>query len=426
MIIVADDAIPGAGELFARLGELRLLPGRGIGREAVKDADVLLVRSVTRVDAALLRGTSVRVVGSATSGTDHIDAAYLEGEGIRLHTAKGANAEAVADYCFAALAFLKRGRGAAGQQLKKQQSGGRQSADLPLGIDPERVSIGIVGMGCTGSAFYRRLRGLGLSPLVCDPPLQEREPDRHRYSSLEEVMACSIVSLHVPLTHGGIYPTAGLVDRRLLSLIGGGAMGEPSAGVRKGGAALINTSRGEVVNDGDLKAALRGRPGLACVLDVWRGEPGIDRELLGLAALATPHIAGYSRQAKWEASCRLFAALRGEEAGTPVLDSPGFGNKRRGNDGDGGKDEGGAADAADVADVAVEDPWGLPLRYLDLPGLSEALKAGGDFEGLRRSVAERTQFGAIPLPPGLDPGRRRILAGLGFGADLVAIPPVFG
>ena len=267
MIIVADEAIPAAAELLPKLGELRLLPAGQITAEAVKDADMLLVRSVTRVDAALLASSAVRAVGTATSGTDHIDTVYLESEGIRLHTAKGSNAEAVADYCITALAFLK----------------------LQRGLNLQKTRVGIVGMGCTGSAFHRRLLQLGLQTRVCDPPLQAQSSHLYDYSSLAETLACDIVSLHVPLTRGGPHATEGLLDFQNLSLLG-----EDSA--------LINTSRGGVVNEAHLKDTLQDNPGLQCINDVWQNEPAIDPDLAALVTLATPHIAGYSQQAKRQAT----------------------------------------------------------------------------------------------------------------------------
>ncbi|MGI9251842.1 MAG: 4-phosphoerythronate dehydrogenase [Pseudohongiellaceae bacterium] len=352
MKIVADDEIAAVAELFAQCGELQLLPGREISRAHLKDADALLIRSVTRVDAELLKDTPVRFVGTATSGINHIDVDYLNANNIRFSDTKGSNAETVADYCMAALAFLMR----SGEQTQdKQQTQQHTQHNLNL----EHTTIGIVGAGCVGSALYQRLHDLGLKPLVCDPPLEESKESNknYTYTSLDELMRCDVVSLHVPLTTTGKHPTLNLIDKHKLALLGDKAV-------------LLNTCRGGVVNETHLKAALTARPGLRCVLDVWCNEPDVDPALVAQATLATPHLAGYSIQAKHNAAKQLLAALQS----TPI-----------------------------ACDKDIQQP---PLSCSDLTTLSEQFKASvaagravADFDRFRREMLTRQPIDDNPEAP---------------------------
>ncbi|HEY3196450.1 MAG TPA: 4-phosphoerythronate dehydrogenase [Nitrospirales bacterium] len=268
MKIVADANIPLAEEAFRQFGEIKLIPGRSITADHVRDADLLLVRSVTPVGAALLDGSGVRFVGSATIGVDHVDVPYLRERGIAFAYAPGSNANSVAEYVIAAiLALSNRPR--------------------------ERRSLGIIGLGRIGKLVQIKAEALGISVLANDPPL-----DRAGQSgliSLDELLGtCDIVTCHVPLTAEGADPTFHLLDARRLS------------GLRLN-AVIINTSRGPVVDNQGLLAALqKGR--LAAVLDVWEEEPLPNRQLIKASAIATPHIAGYSVDGKIEGTRMLYEA----------------------------------------------------------------------------------------------------------------------
>ncbi|ACY47156.1 D-isomer specific 2-hydroxyacid dehydrogenase NAD-binding protein [Rhodothermus marinus DSM 4252] len=272
--IVADENIPFAREAFRGFGVVRPLPADQITPATVRNCDVLLVRSVTRVDAALLEGSRVQFVGSATSGIDHVDLAYLQKRGIAFAHAPGANADAVVEYVLAALLELAVRR------------------NVPL---RGRVA-GIVGCGHIGGRLARRLPALGLEVLCCDPPLAE-QTGRSDFVSLETILAeADIVTLHVPLTRTGPHATYHLIDAAALARL------RPSAW-------LLNTSRGAVVDGRSLLEARRqGRPE-AVVLDVWEGEPAPDPELVAHVDLATPHIAGHSYDGKVRATLMLAEAL---------------------------------------------------------------------------------------------------------------------
>lgn len=270
MRIVADEAIPQL-ELFARWGELIRLPGREISNKHLQRADALLVRSITPVDANLLTGSRLRFVGSTTSGIDHIDQAYLHDAGIAFAHAPGCNAEAVADYVCSALAAL--------------------GADLGT---PAGRRVGVLGFGQVGSRVAGRLHKLGFEIKAYDPLL--KSSDNAFLGSLDEALQCDLLTLHVPLTDDGAYPT-----RHMLNA------GQLDALPRK--LVLINAARGAVIDNRALAAILPSRPHWQTVLDVWEGEPLPDQTLLQRVSVATPHIAGYSLQAKNRGSAMVYQAF---------------------------------------------------------------------------------------------------------------------
>ncbi len=275
MKIVADGNIPFVQQCFSHLGEIRVVQGRQITPAIVADADVLLVRSVTHVDAGLLEGSRVRFVATATIGFEHVDIEYLMARGIGFASAPGSNATSVAEYVVAALLFVGRKRG----------------------ITLRGKSIGIVGVGNVGSRVAARCKALGMHTVLNDPPLARLTGDPV-YRPLDEVVQCDFVTFHTPLTQDGPDRTFHLADQAFFNRL-------------KKGAVLLNTSRGGVHDTAALQAAM-GRGLLAgVVLDVWEGEPRIDAELLRKVDLSTPHIAGYSLDGKiaglimvYEAVCR--------------------------------------------------------------------------------------------------------------------------
>nr|WP_288499817.1 4-phosphoerythronate dehydrogenase PdxB [uncultured Pseudomonas sp.] len=273
MRIVADENIPLLDEFFAGFGEIQRLPGRAIDRAAVANADVLLVRSVTCVDRAMLQGSPVRFVGTCTIGTDHLDLDYFSEAGIAWSSAPGCNARGVVDYVLGSLLVL-------GERL---------------GAELAQRTYGVVGAGQVGERLIKVLRGLGWRVLVCDPPRQRAEGGD--YVSLQHIIEqCDVISLHTPLTRDGEFATRHLLDAELLEQL-------------RQGTWLLNASRGEVLDTAALCALLQRRADLHVVLDVWEGEPLVDLELAALCHIATPHIAGYSLEGKLRGTAQIYQAF---------------------------------------------------------------------------------------------------------------------
>ena len=282
MKILADKAIPHVRQLFSTLGEVALADSAGITNVAVRDADCLIVRSVTRVDQNLLEGTRVGCVASASSGVEHVDTDYLEAHNIPLFDAKGCNARAVTEYVLSCLFVLSA-------------QDGRELATS---------TVGIIGCGYIGGQLQRLLRLLGIKTRVYDPFLRDAH-GRFPYRDLDPVLASDIITLHVPLTTGGEYPTTHIVDREFLGRL-------------KQDVILVNTSRGAVINERSLLEFAARNPHSRLALDVWDNEPDINPELLGLATLATPHIAGYSARAKLNATRRVYEQVCAWAGVTPA------------------------------------------------------------------------------------------------------------
>lgn len=273
--LVIDRDIPFAQGVFEPWFEVCALPGKDITREVVHDAVALVVRTRTRCDASLLAGSTVRLVATATIGTDHIDSGYCDSAGIEVASAPGCNARAVAQYVAEALHALGLDREA-----------------------PSRV-LGIVGLGHVGTQVEALARRAGFRILRSDPPREAGEGPEG-YTPLPKLLATSdIVTLHIPLwPENRDFANAGFFAQM------------------RHGATFINASRGEVVDE---EALLAARPRLGhIVLDVWKSEPAINRALLAAADIATPHIAGYSIQGKMNGTTAVVRAV-GESFGIPEL-----------------------------------------------------------------------------------------------------------
>lgn len=275
--IVVDQQIIFAEEVFSLFGEVELVNGRSIDHELVRDADILLVRSVTKVNKDLLNNTNVSFVASATSGIDHIDTDYLNNSDIYFSHAPGSNSRSVAEYILSSLLVLS-----------EQQ-----------GVKLTDRTVGIIGCGQVGSRVKRFMEVLGVKCLINDPPLANETSNQNQdneFVELEELSKADIVTLHVPLIMKGDYPTYKLVDKNLLKKL-------------KKDITIINTSRGEVIDEMALLNFKQLNNRATLILDVWCNEPHIDFELLQKTFIATPHIAGYSYDGKIKATEMLFDSL---------------------------------------------------------------------------------------------------------------------
>lgn len=386
MILLADQNIVAATEIFGRMGEVRCFDGDEMDRDILRGADALLVRSVTRVDEALLRGSRIRFVGSATIGTDHVDKAYLREAGIAFAHAPGSNADSVAEYVLAALLriCIRRRCGLRG------------------------LRIGIVGCGQIGGRLAGRLPHLGVETLMNDPPLAreaEQEGRSHCFLPLDDVLAhADAVTIHVPLVRRGPHPTIHLIGRAELRRMQPGSL-------------LINTSRGPVVDNAALMRALsRAESPAHVVLDVWEGEPEPDAGLVRQVDLATPHIAGYAYDAKLRGTWMLYRALQ-----------------RFLGDGDPGRTRS-ASNVSPSIRIGAPDPMLSEVEWLDqlvrrmydigrddagLRRLGRENRIDGTrFTALRREYPMRREFGAHVLPASAVPHNRRRGVELALGVVL--------
>jgi erythronate-4-phosphate dehydrogenase len=270
--ILADENIPGVEHYLGALGRVRRVNGRTLERAQLQGVDILLVRSVTRVDESLLAGCPVRFVGTATSGFDHIDREYLDKHGIGFAHAPGSNANSVVEYVLSAIA-------AVGDKLEQLLAGG---------------IVGIVGYGVIGKAVAARLAALGIRYRIHDPWL-DQQSIRHA-AGLDAVLDCDVVTLHPELTRQQPWPSYHLLGIAQLQRLRPDAL-------------LINASRGSVVDNAALLAQLEGGRGPRTVLDVWEGEPDISSALLQCVTLGTAHIAGYSLDGKLLATRMLSEAV---------------------------------------------------------------------------------------------------------------------
>ncbi len=273
MIIAVDEKIPYWEQAFPPAGEVRLFSARKVRPADLGDAEAMVVRSVTRVDAALLEGTRIRFVGTATIGMDHLDGNYLKQRGIYFTNAAGSNANAVAEHVVAALLLTAR----------------RRQWNLA------RKSLAVIGVGHVGSKVVQKAACLGMSTALCDPPLRESTGDK-KYLLLKDVLDADVLTLHVPLTKEAPYPTWHMFDETVLGRLTPRQF-------------LMNTSRGAVIDNRALRNTLRGNGIEGAALDVWEGEPRIDYELLRMTDLGSAHIAGYSLDGKVRGTAMILEEL---------------------------------------------------------------------------------------------------------------------
>ena len=366
--IVADENMPNLHAHFARWGEITALPGRSIGAAQLRDCDILLVRSVTRVDEALLAGSRVQFVGSATIGTDHVDRDYLAHADIAFAHAPGCNADSVVQYDLAVLAELRPQWRAA--------------------------TVGVLAGGNVGGRVATLLQQLGVDVVVCDP-LLEPESVPWPLVALPQLLQCDIILLHAPLTDSGPHPTHHLIGAEQLAALNPGTL-------------LLNAGRGAVIDNRALLDYLASENPCEVVLDVWEQEPLVDAELLAELALGTMHIAGYSLEGRANGSAMVAAALAQHLHSEPaaLLETP-------------ARTPLTVAGAVDL-NAVIGATYGVReddrrLRQA-LANCSDAAQRRQQFDQLRRHYPPRHQFSYYTLASA-DAQLRRDCALLGFAVS---------
>ncbi|WP_271270611.1 4-phosphoerythronate dehydrogenase PdxB [Aliamphritea hakodatensis] len=371
--IVADENIPAVETLFGGFGSIRRLPGRHLNSEDVAGADVLLVRSISRVNAQLLAGSQVKFVGTATIGTDHIDQNYLQQQGISFSSAPGCNADAVVEYVISALYML------AAEQ----------------GFELLDKTVGIIGVGNVGGRLQRRMQGMGIKVLVNDPPRAAREGSES-FTALDALLTeADIICCHTPLTTTGEHPSKHLLNKDNLDCL-------------KSGAVLLNAGRGPVINNEDLLNWHRRRDDATLILDVWEHEPAVNAELAARARIGTPHIAGYSLEGKVRGTFMLYEAFCRAQGITPQLTLDDCLPRAELTD----------LTLEDTADVrqaidAVYHPGADDQRFRD--SLTDAVQQPQNFDRLRKEYPVRREFASLTLHGvAADSRRGKLLQALGF------------
>lgn len=284
MKVVVDDKIPYIeGKIEKLVDEVVYLTGAKITAEDVRDADILLVRTRTHCCRELLEGSKVRLVVTATIGFDHLDTQYLDEAGIEWHNCPGCNATSVAQYVRNCLLLLEKEKG----------------------LQLNELTLGIVGVGHVGSEVLKACRPLVKRVLLNDPPRQEAEGSIsiggdavvESFHSLDELREqCDVITIHTPLICDGRHPSFHLIDEAFLSAA-------PQRLV------LINSGRGEVVDNAALLTSLDEGRIADAIIDTWENEPNLSRELLNKVYIGTPHIAGYSADGKANATRMSLQAI---------------------------------------------------------------------------------------------------------------------
>ena len=261
-------------QFFSDFDECESFETHQLQPQQLRGVDALLVRSTTTVDAALLRyADQLSFVATGTAGFDHLDCDLLADRDIGVFNAAGCNAISVAEYVMSCLIV------------------GCQQ----LGHELSDITVGIVGAGHVGSAVEGKLRALNVAYKLCDPLLASSQSER-QFCSLDEIFGCDIVTLHVPWTTTGAFATDGFIDHSLLSSLGHRQI-------------LINACRGEVIDADGLQTMLQRTDRPRVFLDVWHDEPNIDKTILPLVDIATPHIAGHSLEGKARGTELVYRAL---------------------------------------------------------------------------------------------------------------------
>ena len=276
--IVADENIPYVHQFFEGFGSVKTLPGREMRAGDLTEADVLLVRSVTPVNADLLDGSKVKFVGTCTIGVDHLDQRYLNEKHIAYASAPGCNAGGVLQYVI--------------------------SSVNKLCPDWQQRSFGVIGHGNVGRRLCRALLGLNIKCVAYDPFQSSEELAYLR--ELDEVLGQDIICLHAPYTKDGPFPSHHLLNAEQLNKLRPDAL-------------LLNAGRGGVIHNAALLAHMQSHPRLKVVLDVWEDEPTVLMALLEQVHIATPHIAGYSFEGRVMGTAMIYSALAAALGESQVL-----------------------------------------------------------------------------------------------------------
>jgi len=269
MKLIIDDACYAYNEIFSQFGDIIAIPGRDIDADSVKDADILIVRSRTKVNQELLTNSTIKFVGSTVAGLDHVDQQYLANNNIKFFSAQGCNSMAVAEFVIGTIINL----------AEKHN------------FNYQDKTLGIIGVGNVGSRLAAKADLLGIKTLLNDPVRQINE-NLPNFVDLDTALGADIVTFHTPLTFDGEYPSFKLLNKDNFHHITDQTI-------------LFNAARGGVI----VEEIWEKTKTLENVIDCWENEPNINKNLQKTAYLALPHIAGHSIDAKFMGSFMVYEAL---------------------------------------------------------------------------------------------------------------------
>ncbi|MBL4830860.1 MAG: 4-phosphoerythronate dehydrogenase [Aliivibrio sp.] len=374
MRIVIDENMPYALELFSKIGDVIVKSGRDLNADDLIDVDALMIRSVTKVDEALLtKANRLAFVGTATAGMDHVDQALLQQRGVFFTAAPGCNKVGVAEYVLSCLMVLAQ-----------QQ-----------GFSIFDKTVGIVGAGQVGSYLAQCLDALNITYFLNDP-IKESEGDPRQFTELSELLQqADVISLHTPITYSGVHATHHLIDTVQLDSL-------------RADQILINAARGPVVNNQALKQRLERADGFSAVLDVFEFEPEVDLELLALLSFATPHIAGYGLEGKARGTTMIFNSycsflnLETRVEASSLLP------------------------VAPIPDVRINGPWDEAVLHNLIQLIYDVRKDDalfrrqidqqGSFDAMRKAYWDRREYSAVTVVGGVE-SNLTSLADLGFTTE---------
>ncbi len=387
MHLIVDENLPFTQEFFGSSAKLTYLSGNAITPAVVKNADGLLVRSVTPVNQALLEGSQVKFVGTATIGVDHLDQAWLQEAGIRFTNAPGCNANSVVDYVLAALLWL-----AAEQGFKLQ----------------DKV-VAVVGVGQVGGRLASRLHRYGCQVVLNDPPRAAtgatNELGLPFLDLTQALQTADLVCLHTPLTRKGAYPSHHLIGAKELALLKGKV--------------LLNAGRGGVIDQQALKNQLNDNNAPLLLLDVFAGEPHLDTQLIQQCHLATPHIAGYSLEGKGRGTEMLYQAwcqylgIQPKVCLTKLL--PAAPLTELTLDASCGVEEA-CRRAAHLCYQPLNDHWRLLQALKETMAFNNGMATAAVYQQLRKNYPVRREFSSLKVKAAT-PQQASALSALGFAVD---------
>ncbi len=290
-ILVTDPLRQNALQIFEEAPDVHYETHYGLSEdeliEKIKPFNAVLVRSATQISAKIIAAAeNLKVIGRAGSGLDNIDVKAAEKKGIKVLNTPGTNAPAVAEMTIACLFAVARNIARADHTMKQ----GLWEKKAFSGIELNERTLGIVGCGTIGKSVARKAYALGMQIVVYNRSRVEMDDVPFEQIGLDDLLRrADFVSLHLALSE----ETRGLLGDRELALM-------------KKDSYLINTSRGEIVDEQALLSHLEKGHLAGAALDVFCNEPDYNKQLAANAkVVATPHIGAVTKESQERVGVRI-------------------------------------------------------------------------------------------------------------------------